>query len=127
VHDGVHIQPTTQTPTQETVKANVIESNTGDGVDLGTTNTNVVTANTVRGNAACGIKLDGTDFNQVTANTVVGNGTTSKNGGIVLRGGADSNVVDGNTINGNVDGCTDVIRCLLGTGNTGSNVTPACR
>jgi parallel beta-helix repeat protein len=121
VHDGAQ---------QQTIRANTIVFNSGDGILLDGTDVdqNTVTGNDVRGNARDGIALNGGDLNHVTANSVTGNGTTAaQDSGIELRNHADKNEVDANTITGNADGLVNVIRCLSGSGNTGSNVTAACQ
>jgi len=80
----------------------------------------------VRHNGEDGIDLNAADDNQVLHNVVEDNGDVPDESGIELSH-ADRNRVDGNTIRNNADGLTDVIRCLSGGHNTGSNVTPACR
>jgi hypothetical protein len=122
IHDGTK---------NDLIKMNSVIGNTEDGilVDGNTTDSNTITANDVLNNARDGIEINAGDLNQVTANNVVSNGTNAaQDSGIELRNHADKNVIDGNSINGNTDGLVNLIRCVgANTGNTGSNVTPACQ
>jgi len=60
-------------------------------------------------------------------NTVKRNGRKrDRDSGIELEE-SDRNFVDRNRLRGNADGLTDVIRCISGDDNVGSNVTRHCR
>ena len=62
-----------------------------------------------------------------TGNSVKRNGRKrDRDSGIELED-SDRNLVDGNRVRGNADGLTDVIRCISGDENVGSNVPRHCR
>ena len=112
------------------VLKNCVELNRDDGIELedSPTERNMLDGNVVRRNVRDGIDLDDSDENTLTNNEVTNNGTSrSSDCGIELQNGADVNVVDDNVIRNNIDGLTDQICCNGGTGNTGDNVTSACR
>ena len=88
---------------------------------------NAVKRNTVRDNGRDGIDLEDTDGNTIIGNTVKRNGRKrDRDSGIELED-SDRNLVDGNRVRGNADGLTDVIRCISGDENVGSNVPRHCR
>ncbi len=125
--DGIRLHNGTN---QNEVRANTVVQNGRHGIILeeaGTTN-NVIDGNLVRGNTEDGINVNNADVNRIITNTITGNGVNAAtDSGIELANHADKNVVDQNAISGNTDGLVNVIRCFGGTGNTGSNVTPACQ
>ncbi len=112
------------------VSQNLVARNHDDGIRLrsgaSAARSNLVRQNRVEENGGDGVDLVNADLNQVLRNLVTGNGTTSDDSGIEVEN-SDQNTIDANTINGNADGLTGMIRCQSGRGNTGSNVTPACR
>ena len=106
---------------------NVISGNGHDGIDLEGTRENVVKRNTVHDNGRDGIDLEDADGNTITGNSVKRNGRKrDRDSGIELED-SDRNLVDGNRVRGNADGLTDVIRCISGDENVGSNVPRHCR
>ena len=99
-----------------------------DGIAVhGDARENAVKRNTVRDNGRDGIDLEDADGNTIIGNTVKRNGRKrDRDSGIELED-SDRNLVDGNRVRGNADGLTDVIRCISGDENVGSNVPRHCR
>ena len=110
------------------VTASLIIENGEDGIAVhGDARENAVKRNTVRDNGRDGIDLEDADGNTITGNSVKRNGRKrDRDSGIELED-SDRNLVDGNRVRGNADGLTDVIRCISGDENVGSNVPRHCR
>ena len=110
------------------VTASLIIENGEDGIAVhGDARENAVKRNTVRDNGRDGIDLEDANGNTIIGNTVKRNGRKrDRDSGIELED-SDRNLVDGNRVRGNADGLTDVIRCISGDENVGSNVPRHCR
>ena len=82
----------------------------------------MVSGKLVTRNADDGIELNNSPKNKLTANASHGNG----DGGITFQG-ATGNTADVNIIDGNGDGLVNVLNCISGKKNKGSNVPTACK
>jgi parallel beta-helix repeat protein len=102
-----------------TVQGNISLENGGHGLIVQKASTqNLITGNDLLDNDGDGIDLNNALQNQVTLNDVEGNAMN----GIAIENNSLSNIIDGNAISGNGDGLVNVIDCIGGDLNTGSNV-----
>ena len=123
VSDGILVQRMSKPATKNQINANTVVANGKDGIRVETLSTgNTFAANLLVGNADDGIELADSPRNKVTSNRAEANG----DGGVQLRA-ATRNLVDKNMISGNGDGLVNILDCVSGSRNTGSNVSPACR
>src|SRR5207244_8664508 len=94
---------------------------------------NVIANNTTLPNRAAGIDMRSTNGtstapNRVERNVIIGNGFTDGGAPTPMGNGIEvsssQDVFNCNTINGNADMLTNLIRLISGSGDIGSNVPP---
>ena len=92
------------------ISNNTIVRNRDDGIDMRSTNGTSTAPNRVEHNV-----ITGNGFTDAGAPTPMGNG---------IEVSSSQDVFNCNTINGNADMLTNLVRIISGTGNLGSNVPP---